>query len=81
MKSSRTRLIIYQVKKETSARWGYEISSRLFDGILIRGFTNLERKQVFHQELQLVEFMGRWYDDMRDELDQGVEDLFNQGVY
>jgi hypothetical protein len=57
-KSSRTRLIIHQVKKETSARWGYARSSRFSDGILIGGFTNLERKQVFHQELQLMEFMG-----------------------
>jgi len=48
-------------------------------GILIGGFTNLARKRVFHQELQLVEFMGCWYDDMRGEADQGFEDLSNQG--
>ena len=57
MKSSRTSLIIHQVKNETFARWGYERSSRSSDGILIRGFTNLERKQMFHQELQLVKLM------------------------
>ena len=57
MKSSRTRLIT-SIQKERSARWGYERSSRLSNGILIRGITNLKRKQVFHQELQLMEFMG-----------------------
>ena len=45
-------------KKETFARWGYAKSSRFSDEILIGGFTNLEKKQVFHQKLQLMEFMG-----------------------
>lgn len=70
--SSRTRLIIHQVKKETFARWGYTRSSRFSDGILIGRFNNLERKQVFHQKLQLVEFMED--DDIRKEADQGIED-------
>lgn len=56
-------------------------TSRFYDGILIRGFTILERKQMFHQELQLVEFMEWWYDDMRNEADRGAKDLFNQGSY
>lgn len=51
------------------------------DGIIIWGFTDWEIKQVFHQELQLVEFMGWWYDYMRVEEDQGVEELFNQGSH
>jgi len=46
------------IKKETFSRWVYARSSRFSDGILIGGFTNLEKKQVFHQKLQLMEFMG-----------------------
>ena len=52
---SRKRLIIHQVKKETSASWGYTRSSKFSDGILIVRFTNIERKQVFQKELQLME--------------------------
>ena len=52
---SHLRLIIHQVKRETFASWGYTRSSKFSDGILIVGFTNLERKQVFQQELQCME--------------------------
>ena len=55
--SSKIRLITHQVKKETSAIWGYTRSSKFSNGILIIGFSNLERKQVFQQELQLMESM------------------------
>jgi len=64
-KSSMTRLIIHQVKKETSARWGHARSSRLSNGNLIGRLTNLERKKVFHHELELMENDGRSLDDLK----------------
>jgi len=68
-----------EVKRKTLSRWRHARYSRFFDKNLNEESINLGRKQVFHQEIQLMEFMRGRSDDMRNESYQGIEDIFNQG--
>ena len=67
----------YICQKETSADGDQNV---LMESSL-KGSPIMRRSKCFIKNSKLVEFMGWWYDDIRGEADQGIEDLFNQGSY